>query len=322
MTNDKPQGRPSGASQRPADGSETAPSEDGTLENSASQAVDDHAVSGEIPHDLDSAVVSDSSNAIDPTEFSTSATSPEDSSSAVRWWEAVLRRVGFLPGAKQIAYRQLDRAFARQSEQYFAKYDNADNASTRLPAGEHARMPVVWLAEVFTPVTLPGLLDGIRELAGRSTEMWPRRGDDPVERIMSSRRQGGGAWWPLPVVVPKGSSRSRPDQIEDQLPAGIASVSLSLHSLTRTVTVLAAGFRLHDGRAQGLEDILNKDFVSRAEMLHPRGHTLMRVWNQKKKLSRNGGLPCCSTRRSGSPNVSQGLFTGWRRADSPALSCC
>ena len=247
MTDDKPIEEPSEASS-PPDDLEPARADDGVLDESLQpRAGDDPAgatavapLQESVEQNPDSTVPSDESTAIDPSGLSTSTTSADDSAGAdglaVRRWDAVRTKVCFIPGARQIADRQLNRAFARQSEQYFAKYDDADNASTRLPVGERARMPVVWLAEVFTPMTLPGLLDGIRDLAGRSSGIRPWSGDDAVERITASRRRGGGAWWPLPIVVPKGAGRSGMDHIEDQLPAGIASISPQVHSLTRTVT--------------------------------------------------------------------------------------
>jgi hypothetical protein len=78
-------------------------------------------------------------------------------------------------------------ADAQLSEQIFARDDPADNASTHLPAGEQARIPVIWLAELFTPTTLLSLIGGVRELTSRQTGLRPRADDDPVEWITSTR---------------------------------------------------------------------------------------------------------------------------------------
>jgi hypothetical protein len=126
---------------------------------------------------------------------------------------------------------------------------------------------VIWLAELFTPTTLPSLISGVRELTSRQDD------DDLVEWITSTRRRGGGAWRSLTLARPAGSP--------DQVPAGIAYIQLSLHALTSTVTVLTAGFVLEDDRAQGLEGILNQEFATQAEILPDGAHRILRVENQK-----------------------------------------
>jgi hypothetical protein len=115
--------------------------------------------------------------------------------------------------------------------------------------------------------------------------MQSRAEDDPVEWITSTRRRGGGAWRSLPPVRPAGS-QFPVDEIVDQVPAGIAYIQLSLHALTSTVTALTAEFALEDDQAQGLEGILNQEFATRAEMLPNRGHTILRVENQKASAAR------------------------------------
>jgi len=201
----------------------------------------------------------------------------EPSRAAAQRWQVLWRH---LPYIELRDARRRALAYAKQSERFFARHDPADNASTRLPAGEQARMPVIWLAELFTPTTLPNLIDGVRELTSRQSGMRPQADDDPVEWITSTRRGGGGAWRSLPSVRPAGSPFPV-NEIVDQVPAGIAYIQLSLHALTSTVTALTAELGLEDDQAQGLEGILNQEFATRAEMLPNRGHTILRVENQK-----------------------------------------
>jgi hypothetical protein len=128
------------------------------------------------------------------------------------------------------------------------------------PAGEQARIPVIWLAELFTPITIPGLLGGVRELTSKLRGRQPRNYDDSVESIISDRRRGGGGWHSLPLVRPSGSLPYG-DEVDDQVPAGIEYIQLKLHSLTSTVTALTAQFGLDDVRAHGLERILNQELL-------------------------------------------------------------
>jgi hypothetical protein len=84
----------------------------------------------------------------------------------VQRWQALRRRLPYITRRGSITRREAI-ALAQESERFFAGHDPADNASTRLPAIEQARMPVIWLAEVFTPITLPSLIPGLRDLASR-----------------------------------------------------------------------------------------------------------------------------------------------------------
>jgi hypothetical protein len=224
---------------------------------------------------LESRETSQIADATDSAEHSTATTSTDgDDGRVARWWKTVLWKARFLPGIRQVADWRHDRASAKDFEIHFAKNDPADNAATRLPAGEQAHVPVLWLAELYTPMTLPGLINGIRDLmSSAANRTLPPSGSDPLEWITSTRRRGGGAWRTVGVVVPKGSAGLGANRLQDQLPPGVASVSLALYSLTRSVTVLTAGFRLQNERAWGLESILNRDFVTRAERLRPRPHS-------------------------------------------------
>ena len=133
------------------------------------------------------------------------------------------------------------------------------------PTGEQARIPVIWLAELFTPTTLPSLIGGVRELTSRQHEMRRAVVGDPVEWITSTRRRGRGGWRSLPTVRPAGY-RFPVDDVVDQVPAGIAYIKLELRTLTSTVTALTAAFGLDHDRAQGLDGILNKELPAPEEL--------------------------------------------------------
>jgi hypothetical protein len=222
----------------------------------------------------------DTAHAQEPPATETSADPPAELGQAdAQRWQALRRRLPHIIRRGGITRREAT-AWAQESERFFAGRDPADNASTRLPAGEQARIPVIWLAEVFTPITLPSLITGMSDLTSRQRGLGPRADDDPAEWIASARRRGGRAWRSLPPVRPR-RSQFPVDEIVDPVPAGIAYIQLSLHALTSTVTVLTAQFGLEDNRAQGLEYILNREFATRAEMLPNSGYTILRVEQQK-----------------------------------------
>jgi hypothetical protein len=121
-------------------------------------------------------------------------------------------------------------------------------------AGGHARIPVIWLAELFTPTTIPNLIGGLRKLTGSQSRPRPRGGDYDflVEWITSDRRRGGsGNWYQFPLVRPTGS-RLGDNEVVDQVPAGIEYIQLEVRTLTSTVTALTALFGLDDDSAQGV----------------------------------------------------------------------
>jgi hypothetical protein len=135
----------------------------------------------------------------------------------------------------------------------------APEPSSAATPREPVRIPVIWLAELFTPTTFSSLIKGVSELIART----PSRQDDTrsrwrvlVESITSDRRTGRySGWEQLPTVRPEGS-QLRDDEVADQVPAGIRYILLEVRTLTPTVTVLTAQFGLDDDRARGLENIL------------------------------------------------------------------
>jgi hypothetical protein len=83
---------------------------------------------------------------------------------------------------------------AEEDVRYEARRDPATNAATRLPAGEQALMPVIWLAEVFTPTTIDNLAKGLRELAAKTDDASDHTIGDLCGWVLSSRRLGRFAY--------------------------------------------------------------------------------------------------------------------------------
>jgi hypothetical protein len=197
-------------------------------------------------------------------------------------WERVLDFPHLPPPVKRLAERRLNVSHAKQMQRSLSRHDPAENAATRLPPGEQVRVPVIWLAEIFTPTTIDGLVDGMRELAGKAKGTLGLE-DDLGEWILSSRRQGRTTRHNVPYIRPRGS-HSLGTWFEDQVPAGIAYIHPYLHTLTPTVTVLTAAFRLKDDRAEELEGILNQNLTTRVEM-RPKGFSPLSVGLQKDRAA-------------------------------------
>jgi hypothetical protein len=190
-------------------------------------------------------------------------------------WDKVLRHRHMPSPVKRFAEHRLNMAHAEEWRQSASRRDPAQNAATRLPPGEQAQVPVRWLAEIFTPTTIDGLIEGIRQLAGKPTGPYSTDSDDLIEWIRSSRREGFTAYKRMSIIAPKGSRIM--NRIEDEVPSGISYVNPCLYTLTSTVTVMVASFRLQDDRASGLETILNQDMTTKIE------------WSGRAKRARHEG---------------------------------
>jgi len=190
-----------------------------------------------------------------------------------------------LPGVAQVARRRRHAGFRAEYFETFVSFfrskDPADNAETRLPAQEQALVPVIWLAEVFTPTTIDKLIKGIRDLDAKIDKdkaLLPSVAD-VSEWVLSSRRQGRAGYRNLPFVTSKDASVF--PKAVDELPPGIKGVHLRIQTLTSTVTVLTATFRLDEDSARGLEDILNQDRVTQMKVHSDGSFTHSDVTKQK-----------------------------------------
>jgi hypothetical protein len=203
------------------------------------------------------------------------------------WWEKLLDH-RYVPGpVKQLAVHELNNALAKHPRRYYATNDKDDNAATRLPDGEQIRLPVIWMAELFTPTTVEGLVDGMRDLAGKAKKDESLRsstGIEPVEWVRSSRRRHGVSSCGPFIILPPGTL-SFPWAIHDNMPSGVSHISLKMYTLTPAVTVLMAEFEFEDDSTQELEGILNKNFASRMEIHQPTGLTPLSVETQKARAT-------------------------------------
>ena len=222
------------------------------------------------PTDVSDAADTDEGADSAPMAVSAQAPEIEDLDEAVDGagtvWGRIRQPVLRLPGIAKIAQRrQEERLLAKMEEEsvrFFSQKDPEGNAATRLPPGEQALMPVLWVAEVFTPTTINSLVKGIRDLTARMDQSLLTIGTEGLaDWVLSSRRQGTFGFSPIAYVTPKGRKVFGPS-VEEQLPAGIRYVHLQVLTLTSTTTVLAATFRLDQDRERQLEKILDQDRVT------------------------------------------------------------
>lgn len=149
-------------------------------------------------------------------------------------------------------------------------------------------MPLLWVAEVFTPTTIDNLVKGIRDLTTRmdQSSLTTRR-EDLADWVLSSRRQGTFGFTPIAYVTPKGR-KVLDSSVEGQVPAGIRYIHLHVITLTSTTTVLTATFRLDQDRERQLEEILNQDRTTFARRnANRKSFTIPNVGQQKAEAVDN-----------------------------------
>src|ERR1700735_3421695 len=126
-----------------------------------------------------------------------------DNHAKARRWAALARRHHMPSFIRRYAQRRQAAIEAQAVERYSGRHDAADNRDTRIPNGEHVRVPVIWLTELYTPTTLDGLVSGLPRLMARAGDQHPERGDI-VEWVKAARRRGGGSWRLLPEALAAG----------------------------------------------------------------------------------------------------------------------
>lgn len=142
---------------------------------------------------------------------------------------------------------------------YYYERDEEKNESGKLPDGETIQVPAVWIAELYTPSHLNGLLEGIAALGwehGRSD-------DASLLKWMSDARQGYLAGWvTLGLITPPKDRHFMSDRTA-HLPTGVKAAVPILMSITPSVTALVMLFALDDDAANALDAPLRARYRTR-----------------------------------------------------------
>ena len=213
------------------------------------------------------------------TDSDTTAASKKGDPQKPRWAAAIVSQRYAPPFIRRHAQRRLSLTRAQVLVQRLRPRDPDDNRATQIPDDEQIRFPVIWLTELYTPTTLAGLLQGLPSLLTKAHDPASSYGDT-IDWVRTSRRQGGGAFAPLPEVLPQSGADSD-SYIVDVLPPGIKAVTWSIYTLTSTVTVVTAAFHIQDEHVDELQRIVNRDLSTRVIPL-PDGWRIQRPSQQKE----------------------------------------
>jgi hypothetical protein len=173
-------------------------------------------------------------------------------------------------------YRRFRREAAKDPE-LWRQRDEEENARGRLPDDEQVQVPAIWVAELYTPSTVGGLLAGIARLGWEQG----RTRDDSLTKWMCDVREGRQAGSMSLGLV---SSPKDPHLMRERtalLPEGVMAALPTLMSITPSVTGLVVGFLLDETFANLLDEPLRATFSTR-------GDPLFRFWHVARYVFKNG----------------------------------
>jgi len=153
------------------------------------------------------------------------------------------------------------RAFEREGHDHWTDRDPQANEKGSLPIGESVQVPAIWVAELYAPSQIGGLLEGIAKLGwehGKSRE-------DSLLKWASDVRQGRSAGWTSLGLV---SDPRKPNYACERtavLPEGVTAALPQLMSLTPSVTALVVAFLLDDKASDELDVPLQAFYSTRSE---------------------------------------------------------
>lgn len=193
------------------------------------------------------AAVPDSSSPSPAASESSSSNTPADISNSET------RKKGWGPTRRWRWYREIsaDRDIA-----FWNDRDAKENDETRLQPDESLEVPAVWVAELYTPSTVAGLLEGLHRLGWE----YGRSRNDNLATWMTDVRHGRTAGWTSLGLVSPPTDRHFMSERHAELPADARAALPVLMSLTPSITALVICFILRDTAAQCLLDPLRADF--------------------------------------------------------------
>ncbi len=151
-----------------------------------------------------------------------------------------------------------------ERQEFWQERDPEKNERGQLPPGESVQLPAIWVAELYTPSSVDGLLRGISNLDwehGRSR-------DDSLLKWMSDIRRGCHAGWINLGPISNPSDSYFMKERTAVLPNGVRAALPRLMSITPSITALIMAFILDDQAAASLDEPLRAEYTTRTERSH------------------------------------------------------
>ena len=182
---------------------------------------------------------------------------------------------------KRWTWYQKVRRPNREDREFYRDNDLEENEKGRLPDDEGVQVPAIWVAELYTPSTVMGLLKGIRDLGWE----YSRNRDSSLTKWMNDVREGRQAGWTsLGLVSPPEDLHFMRDRTAP-LPSGVTAALPILMSLTPSLTAFVIVFLFDEEAACSLEEPLRAEFSTRSDK-----DPLFRPWHVVRYLLVGGSL--------------------------------
>ncbi len=176
---------------------------------------------------------------------------------------------------------RLSKRFRSDYYDHWSTRDREENDRGRLPDGEKLEMPAIWVAELYTPSTVQGLITGIDALGWQ----YSKTRNDSLTKWMNDVREGRKAGWVnLGLVSCPNDPLFMRERIAP-LPSGVKAALPTLMSITPSLTALVIVFLLNDDTASSLQEPLRADYQTRTEK-----DALFRRWHLVRHILTNGSV--------------------------------
>ncbi|WOS41531.1 hypothetical protein [Xanthomonas rydalmerensis] len=148
----------------------------------------------------------------------------------------------------------------RTDREYEREHDRKENERIRVPLELELRVNVIWGVELYGSAEVEGLYSGLEKLGWKGVAAWNEK--DSVLRWVRERRSfGAWAWLNVGCVLGKERRGNAPPLIHNftTLPPGVQSLTVCVHQITSSLTVMLVGFLLEESLAQRYATELNRD---------------------------------------------------------------
>ena len=224
----------------------------------------DYAEAPEAPSDKESLQAEVLSGALPPDEKgrieASSETSDADVEGKPQPRSSISRALATWGPTRRLSWYRATRREALGDSDIWRRHDREKNDRGRLPDGERVELPVMWVAELYTPSTVPGLFDGISELGWE----YGRTRSESLAKWMSEVRQGRRAGWTSLGLV-SADSRSFMRERTATLPDGVTAALPILMSITPSLTAFVIGFIMSEKSADSFDTPLRAYYATRTE---------------------------------------------------------
>lgn len=163
------------------------------------------------------------------------------------------------------------RQEAPEDKEFHEERDRKENERSRLPENEKVEIPAIWVAELYTPSTIDGLLKGLSTLNWK--ENLVGKNQDLSSWTKENRLGSSYSWTSLGLVSPTSNPHLMSDRVSP-LPKGVKAAFPKLVAITPSITALCVGFILEDEESASLTPILKKNHST----------TIKKKWRMKDTL--------------------------------------